>query len=106
MAAVACAAGLALTAIAPPATATVALRGHSQLVRLYGTRGNPPVIVSSGDGGWMHLGPRVAEWVHTMMLQPSEHDLYFTTDQCQLVFQPFSKMVKVGRLPHDGGTSS
>ena len=37
------------------------MRGHAQSLRLYGTRGGPPVIVSSGDGGWMHLGPHVAE---------------------------------------------
>jgi hypothetical protein len=42
-------------------TATLSLRGHVQSLRLYGTRGNPPVVVSSGDGGWMHLGPHVAE---------------------------------------------
>ena len=27
----------------------------------YGARGGSPVIVSSGDGGWIHLGPHVAE---------------------------------------------
>ena len=37
------------------------IRGRAQSLRLYGTRGGPPVIVSSGDGGWMHLGPHVAE---------------------------------------------
>jgi len=37
------------------------MRGHVQSLRLYGTRGGPPVVVSSGDGGWMHLGPHVAE---------------------------------------------
>jgi fermentation-respiration switch protein FrsA (DUF1100 family) len=42
-------------------TETLALRGHPQSLRIYGTRGNPPVVVSSGDGGWMHLGPHVAE---------------------------------------------
>jgi hypothetical protein len=54
---------LAAAAPAPsPAVATVVLRGHPQVVRLYGRRGaGPPVIVSSGDGGWMHLGPDVAE---------------------------------------------
>ena len=56
-----------LAATAPassPAATTVVLRGHPQVVRLYGTRGDgPPVIVSSGDGGWMHLGPRVAEFL-------------------------------------------
>jgi len=40
---------------------TVVVRGHAQTVRLYGTRGGTPVIVSSGDGGWIHLGPHVAE---------------------------------------------
>ena len=39
----------------------ITVRGQSQSVRLYGTRGNTPVIVSSGDGGWIHLGPHVAE---------------------------------------------
>src|SRR6187402_3262991 len=51
--------------LAPPATAltidTISLRGHSQTLHLYGQRGAPPVIVSSGDGGWIHLGPHVAE---------------------------------------------
>jgi alpha-beta hydrolase superfamily lysophospholipase len=28
---------------------------------VYGARGGIPVIVSSGDGGWVHLGPHVAE---------------------------------------------
>ena len=40
---------------------TITVRGQEQSLRLYGTRGNPPVIVSSGDGGWIHLGPHVAE---------------------------------------------
>src|SRR6186997_1853584 len=51
--------------LAPEATArtidTISLRGHSQTLHLYGRRGAPPVIVSSGDGGWIHLGPQVAE---------------------------------------------
>jgi dienelactone hydrolase len=38
------------------------LRGHRQVLRTYGARGaGDPVIVSSGDGGWMHLGPHVAD---------------------------------------------
>jgi hypothetical protein len=40
---------------------TVTIRGQSQSLRVYGTRGGPPIIVSSGDGGWIHLGPHVAE---------------------------------------------
>jgi type IV secretory pathway VirJ component len=44
-----------------PALQTVLLRGRQQTLRLYGPRQGTPVIVSSGDGGWIHLGPRVAE---------------------------------------------
>jgi alpha-beta hydrolase superfamily lysophospholipase len=40
---------------------TVTVRGQTQSLRLYGTRGGIPVVVSSGDGGWVHLGPHVAE---------------------------------------------
>ena len=39
----------------------ITIRGHAQNLRLYGLRGGTPVIVSSGDGGWIHLGPHVAE---------------------------------------------
>ena len=37
------------------------IRGHTQSLHVYGERGGQPVIVSSGDGGWIHLGPHVAE---------------------------------------------
>jgi fermentation-respiration switch protein FrsA (DUF1100 family) len=40
---------------------TLTIRGRPQLLRLYGSRGGTPAIVSSGDGGWIHLGPHVAE---------------------------------------------
>ncbi len=43
------------------ATDTLAIRGHVQTLHLYGTRGGRPAIVSSGDGGWIHLAPHVAE---------------------------------------------
>jgi uncharacterized protein len=58
-------AALTVCVAAPLAVAqsaeTVTIRGKPQTVRVYGVRGRPPVIVSSGDGGWMHLGPHVAE---------------------------------------------
>ncbi len=44
-----------------PTTATLDLRGHAQTLHLYGTRGGTPVVVSSGDGGWIHLAPYVAQ---------------------------------------------
>lgn len=50
----------ALAATAPR-TETLSLRGVEQVLHLYGERGSPPVLVTSGDGGWIHLGPAVAE---------------------------------------------
>src|SRR5690349_273611 len=60
----------AMVAAAPPAaatpatplsTATITLRGHPQTLHLYGSRGaGDPILVSSGDGGWIHLAPEVA----------------------------------------------
>ena len=45
-----------------PTTETLMLRGRPQDLHLYGARGHgQPVIVSSGDGGWMHLGPHIAD---------------------------------------------
>jgi alpha-beta hydrolase superfamily lysophospholipase len=52
--------GAALTTQAQTAD-TVVIRGHRFSVHLYGKRGGMPIIVSSGDGGWVHLGPHVAE---------------------------------------------
>jgi alpha-beta hydrolase superfamily lysophospholipase len=46
----------------PPQTAhQLTIRGHVQRLELYGPPNGTPVIVSSGDGGWIHLGPHVAE---------------------------------------------
>ena len=45
------------------ARATLRLRGQDQPLHLYGPRGGTPVVVSSGDGGWTHLGPDVAEFL-------------------------------------------
>ena len=42
-------------------TDTIAIRGQAQSLHLYGIRGGSPVILSSGDGGWIHLGPHIAE---------------------------------------------
>jgi hypothetical protein len=39
---------------------TILLRGHPQQLRLYGHRGGPAIVLSSGDGGWIHLSPHVA----------------------------------------------
>jgi alpha-beta hydrolase superfamily lysophospholipase len=46
---------------APPMMETLTIRDHEQSVRVYGARGGPVAVVASGDGGWIHLGPYVAE---------------------------------------------
>jgi dienelactone hydrolase len=56
-----CAAMIVAVDATAQTTDTITLRGHTQTLRLYGQRGGHPVIVSSGDGGWIHLGPQVAE---------------------------------------------
>jgi pimeloyl-ACP methyl ester carboxylesterase len=42
---------------------TIDLRGRAQTLYLYGPRTGEPVIVSSGDGGWIHLGPHIASFL-------------------------------------------
>jgi dienelactone hydrolase len=44
---------------------TVIIRGQTLSLHVYGAPGGIPVIVSSGDGGWIHLGPHVAEVLAT-----------------------------------------
>lgn len=46
-----------------PRAETFTLRGRAQVLNVYGTRGGPAAIVTSGDGGWMHLGPDVARFL-------------------------------------------
>ena len=47
-----------------PVEDSIVVRGHSQIVHIYGTRGaGAPIVVSSGDGGWVHLAPQVAEFL-------------------------------------------
>lgn len=44
----------------PPRTEALSIRGAPQTLHLYGVRGGPAAVVTSGDGGWVHLGPVVA----------------------------------------------
>jgi predicted alpha/beta-fold hydrolase len=54
-----------LAFLTPPAlaqeSANVIVRGKSQTLTLYGKRGNPPVLLTSGDLGWAGLVTHVAE---------------------------------------------
>ena len=53
---------LPISLLAPAQTSqTLSVRGHDQQLRIYGVSTGDPVIVSSGDGGWTHLGPHIAE---------------------------------------------
>ena len=48
---------------ASPAMESLTIRGQEQSLHVYGTRGGPVAVVASGDGGWNHLGPYVAEFL-------------------------------------------
>jgi type IV secretory pathway VirJ component len=53
-----------LIPFSPPGTIRpIALGGREQKLHLYGPVNGPPVIVSSGDGGWIHLAPQMASWL-------------------------------------------
>jgi len=40
---------------------TVTVRGKPQVLRLWGSRGAEPILLSSADGGWIHLSSHVGE---------------------------------------------
>lgn len=42
-------------------TTTITIRGKSQTLHTFGSRGKQAVLVSSGDGGWTHLAPLIAK---------------------------------------------
>jgi fermentation-respiration switch protein FrsA (DUF1100 family) len=44
-------------------TELFSIRGVPQTLHLYGARGGPVAVVTSGDGGWVHLGPEVATFL-------------------------------------------
>ncbi len=39
----------------------VMVRGKTQTLRLYGAPSGTPIVLASGDGGWIHLAPEVAD---------------------------------------------
>ena len=54
-------AGTAATDASTQSPHQLMIRGHAEQLQLYGPADGTPVIVASGDGGWIHLGPHVAE---------------------------------------------
>jgi fermentation-respiration switch protein FrsA (DUF1100 family) len=53
--------GLLVQSAYAETTEYLTIRGQQQLLHIYGPRGGDPVVVTSGDGGWIHLGVHVAE---------------------------------------------
>jgi fermentation-respiration switch protein FrsA (DUF1100 family) len=51
----------ALAAQGGPVTDTLTVRGKTLTLHLYGPSTGKPVVLSSGDGGWIHLAPHAAE---------------------------------------------
>jgi alpha-beta hydrolase superfamily lysophospholipase len=43
-----------------PHTEPFPVRGQALDLHVYGQRGNPPIVLASGDGGWIHLAPDCA----------------------------------------------
>jgi pimeloyl-ACP methyl ester carboxylesterase len=71
---------------AEPATDKLVLRGKTFDLHLYGKRGGRPVVLVSGDGGWMHLAPRTApilaeKGYFVVGLSAKEYLSAFTTGQ-------------------------
>jgi type IV secretory pathway VirJ component len=60
---------VALSLAVPPAAAetsvTIRLRGQPQTLHVSGPPSGQPVVVSSGDGGWLHLAPQVAAFLES-----------------------------------------
>jgi alpha-beta hydrolase superfamily lysophospholipase len=48
-------------AASAPTRQAITIRGQQQMLYLYGPPGGTPVILSSGDGGWIHLAPHVVD---------------------------------------------
>jgi len=53
----------AATPRVPSSREALLIRGVEQSLYLYGPPRGDPIILSSGDGGWIHLGPHVAEFL-------------------------------------------
>jgi fermentation-respiration switch protein FrsA (DUF1100 family) len=82
--------------VAAPTTETLTLRGRVQTLRLYGARGATPVIVSSGDGGWIHLGPYVAEFL-------AEHGFFVVGFDVKGYLESFTSWNSTLRLDEEPG---
>jgi dienelactone hydrolase len=74
---------------AAESTERLTVRGQDQPLHLYGRPEGTPVVVASGDGGWIHLGPEVAEFLagqgcFVVGVDSKRYLSSFTTDQATL----------------------
>jgi type IV secretory pathway VirJ component len=95
---------------APMPVGTVTLRGRPQQVQYFGSPAGRPVIVSSGDGGWVHVAPHVAEWLasHHYFVVGFDAKAYLTSrtnDRQSLSVDevPADYAALIDALPHGAG---
>jgi type IV secretory pathway VirJ component len=69
-------------------TQTVSLRGREQTLHIYGSTAADPVIVTSGDGGWIHLAPHIAGFL-------SRHGFYVVGFDAKAYLESFTFPVAV-----------
>ena len=82
-----------------PTTEGIMLRGRTLGLHVYGTRGGPAAIVASGDGGWVHLGPDVAD-----LLAGKGYFVVGLDSKAYLAaFTTTSSTLSVGDVPADFG---
>jgi alpha-beta hydrolase superfamily lysophospholipase len=78
-------------------TRDVVVRGKKQTVRVFGSPDGSPVVVSSGDGGWIHVAPFV-----TKLLAESGH--YVIGVDCKAYLSSFTdgqKTLTTADVPED-----
>jgi type IV secretory pathway VirJ component len=83
-----------------PLTRIETLRGKPQELRLYGDAHHQPVILSSGDGGWLHLAPHVA----AVLASRGFYVIGFDSKAYLRSFTDRGRALQVNDVPEDFGT--
>ena len=97
--------GLTAAAVSAQTQQPLVVRGQSQVLRLYGAKTGTPVVVTSGDGGFVHLAPAVAEFGDSVVRMGADGGLtrspkYSESDKpaCAVVLSPFVETLSGHRL--------
>lgn len=83
-----------------PSTRTIILRGKPQELHLHGDPQREPVIISSGDGGWLHLAPHVAE----LLASRGYYVVGFDAKAYLRSFTDHGQMLRIDDVPGDFAT--